>query len=297
MKALLDKYVSGLSIGSIDLHRNLGIAALLGSEAAAEDYLVLEEALSGGLKIMEQQRPDVPEVDIENNTGREVLIVFGEYLLGGGQNRQVASNVYLENGFRGKLPVKCVQRGRWNPNSGKEFTGYGGYSPATTKMSSRAKRDAQGTVWGSIDDISERTQAFSRTSDLSEIYSKQNSSLEEYTGRFIQLPGQVGLVAVIGLNGKRMFVADIFDSSKTLEKHYASLVRAHALDACGRPVEKIDVTKDEVMDFLGEFFNAKLEDAKNISLGTDYTLSGSDSTGTALISREKVRYACLSRIK
>jgi len=297
MKALLDTYVASLAIGNIDVHKNLGIVSLLRKEAEVKDYLVLEEALSAGLKIMEQQRPNVPEVDIENNTGKEILIVFGEYLLGGGQNRQVASNVYLEKNFKGKLPVKCVQRGRWNPNSGKEFTGYGGYSPTTTKMSTRAKRDAQGTVWGSIEDISERTQTFSRTSDLSEIYSKQNASLEEYTGRFIQLPEQVGLVAVIGLNGKRMFVADIFDSSNTLEKHYANLIRAHALEACGRPVEKIDVTKDEVRDFLGEFLKAQLEEPKQISLGTDYTLSSGDSTGTTLISREAVRYACLSKIK
>lgn len=297
MKELFDTYVAGLEIGSLDLHKNLCVASLLRRDAAAEDYIVLEEALSGGLKIMEQKCPDVPEVDIENNTGSEVLIVFGEYLLGGGQNRQVAANIYLEKGFKGKLPVRCIQRGRWNPGSGKEFKEYGGYAPTVTKMGTRLKHNAQGEVWGSIDDIAERTQTFSNTSDLSEIYDKQKESLEEYTAQFAQLPDQVGLVAVIGLNGKKMFVADIFDSYATLQKHYAGLIRAHALEARGRPVDKIEISKDEVNEFLSEFMKASLEDPKHISLGTDYTLSSGDSTGTTLISKEKIRYASLSRIR
>jgi len=292
MKNLLERYITSLAVGEMRQYKNLAVMSLLLKEQSERDYLVLEEALSSGLKIGELKSASVQEVDVANETGHDVLIVLGEYLVGGGQNRQAASSVFLAKDYRGKIPVQCIQHGRWNPSPGKRFE-YGGYSTPSTRASSSRGQQA---VWQSVDETSERTQCFSQTQNLDEVYEKQKGTLEEYISKFPMSPGQAGLVAVIGLNGKKMFTADIFDSSKTFESHYAALIKAHALEALGRPVGTVSVAKEEVMDFMTDFMKANPEQTRSISLGTEYKLASRDSEGTALINAEKVRYASMTRV-
>ena len=292
MKELLDRYISSLTIGGMTQHKNLAVTSLLLKEQSERDYLVLEEALSSGLKIGELKSASVQEVDVANETGHDILIVLGEYLIGGGQNRQAASSIFLAKDYRGKIPVQCIQHGRWNPSPGKRFAS-GGYSTPSTRASSSRGQQA---VWQSVDETSERTQCFSQTQNLDEVYEKQKGTLEEYISKFPMSPGQAGLVAVIGLNGKKMFTADIFDSPKTFESHYAALIKAHALEALGRPVGTVSVAKEEVMDFMTDFMKANPEQTRSISLGTEYKLASRDSEGTALINAEKVRYASMTRV-
>ena len=293
MKELLDRYIASLTIGGMTQHKNLAVTSLLLKEQPERDYLVLEEALNSGLKIGELKNASVQEVDVANETGYDVLIVLGEYIIGGGQNRQAASSIFLAKDYRGKIPVQCIQHRRWNPSPGKRFE-YGGYSTPSTRAESRR---GQSAVWQSVNDTTARTHIFSPTESLHEAYEQQEGTLEEYVSKFSASPSQVGLVAMIGLNGKKMFVADIFDSSKTFEKHYSALIKAHALEALGRPVDKVSASKDEVRDFLTEFIRANPEQTKAISLGTDYKLtSKTGSEGTALINAEKIRYASMTRV-
>jgi len=293
MKNLLERYITSLAVGEMRQYKNLAVMSLLLKEQSERDYLVLEEALGSGLKIGELKNASVQEVDVANETGRDVLIVLGEYLIGGGQNRQAASSVFLAKEYRGKIPVQCIQHGRWDPTPGKRF-GYGGYSTPSTRSESRRGQQA---VWQSVSETTTRTHCFSQTQNLDEVYEKQKGTLEEYVSKFSFSPSQVGLIAVIGLNGKKMFVADIFDSSKTFERHYSALIKAHALEALGRPVDKVSASKDEIRDFLTEFIRANPGQTKEISLGTDYKLtSKTGSEGTTLINANKVRYASMTRV-
>ncbi len=290
MKELLERHIASLAAGEMRQYKNLAVMTLLMREQLERKYLVLEEAINSGLKIGELKSASVQEVDVANETGHDVLIVLGEYIVGGGQNRQAASSMFLEKDYTGKIPVQCIQHGRWNPSPEKRF-GYGGYSTPSTRASSRRGQHA---VWQSVDETTARTHVFSTTQNLHEVYEKQESTLEEYASKFPISPGQAGLVAVIGLNGKKMFTADIFDSSKTFEKHYAALIKAHALEALGRPVGTVSVSKEEVMDFMTGFMKANSEQTRNISIGTEYKLASRGSEGTALINAEKIRYASMT---
>lgn len=292
MKNLLERHIASFAVGEVRQYKNLATMALLLREQPALDYLVLEEALKSGLKIGELKNASVQEVDVANETGQDVLIVLGEYLVGGGQNRQAASSVFLAKDYKGKIPVQCIQHLRWNPSPGKRFE-YGGYSTPSTRAESRRGQHA---VWQSVNETTTRTHCFSQTESLHEIYEKQGSTLEEYVSKFPMSPSQAGIVAVIGLNGKKMFVADLFDSSKTFERHYAALIKAHALEALGRPVSTVSVSKEEVLDFMTDFMKANPEQTRKISLGTEYKLTSRDSEGTALINAEKIRYASMTRV-
>lgn len=292
MKNLLERHIASFAVGEMRQYKNLATMALLLREQPVQDYLVLEEALKSGLKIGELKNASVQEVDVANETGHEVLIVLGEYIIGGGQNRQAASSVFLEKEYKGKIPVQCIQHGRWDPTPGKRF-GYGGYSTPSTRASSSRGQHA---VWDSVNETTTRTHCFSNTQNLHEVYEKQEGMLEEYISKFPMSSGQAGLVAIIGLNGKKMLTADIFDNPKIFERHYPALIKAHALDALGRPVGTVNITKEEVLDFMTDFMRANPEQTRAISLGTEYKLKSRDSEGTALINAEKIRYASMTKV-
>jgi hypothetical protein len=76
----------------------------------------LEEARANGdLVIGEQARAAVPELVVENRSKGHVLLLAGEILVGGKQNRIVREDVLLPplSGPRA-IGVYCVEQGRWD---------------------------------------------------------------------------------------------------------------------------------------------------------------------------------------
>src|SRR4051795_3266424 len=83
------------------------------------DYVSLDEALAGGLDISEvDEAGDVGELAVRNPLDRGVLLYDGEELVGALQNRIVNVAVLLGAGSTTRIPVSCVERGRWSPRGG-----------------------------------------------------------------------------------------------------------------------------------------------------------------------------------
>src|SRR5687767_7639522 len=55
----------------------------------------------------------VPQLTIANPTGHPVLLIDGETLLGGCQNRIITASVVLPAGAQQDVSVTCVEAGRW----------------------------------------------------------------------------------------------------------------------------------------------------------------------------------------
>ena len=99
MEAIKD-YIAGLQVGEAQAYQNLALFPLLG-KGSTLDYLVLDEAIQQGLQI--EDTGVVPSLRVQNNTGRLVLMLQGEYVLGGKQNRMVAHSILLPAGYAGEI--------------------------------------------------------------------------------------------------------------------------------------------------------------------------------------------------
>src|SRR4051812_44653408 len=78
------------------------------------DYVSLDEALAGGLDISEvNEAGDVGELAVRNPLDRGVLLYDGEELVGAKQNRILNVSVLLGAGSTARIPVSCVESGRW----------------------------------------------------------------------------------------------------------------------------------------------------------------------------------------
>src|SRR3990172_9949444 len=111
--------IENLQIGEAVEHRGIVIAPLFPRRDPVAAYLTLDEALAGGLRIREtSESGSVPELVVENPLAERVLLYDGEELVGAKQNRILNVSVLVEAKSSLRIPVSCVEQGRWSARSG-----------------------------------------------------------------------------------------------------------------------------------------------------------------------------------
>ena len=83
------------------------------------DYDLASEAMVAGTLVVQEvsEEGSVCELAAKNLGDRPVLLVEGEELKGAKQNRAVVSSVLVAGRSRARIPVCCVQRGKWEYSS------------------------------------------------------------------------------------------------------------------------------------------------------------------------------------
>lgn len=244
MAMTLESIHQHLTPGPILEHENLAVQALLGSNGRAPDYLTLDEALKEGLarvtEVSEAGR--VPELLFENRADRRVLLVDGEELEGAKQNRVLNLSIMVPARTTLRIPVSCVEAGRWRRLSGhfssSERMQYArGRARKLAQVSASLERHRrplsdQGAVWQDIDAKMESMRVSSPTRAMSDIYKNYRLRLEEYVKVLKALPDQCG--AVFFINGRPVGL-ELFDAAQTYGKYLAKIIRGYALDALDAP--------------------------------------------------------------
>ena len=269
----------------VQAYQNLAVVPLVRQNGhQGLECLVLEEAEQRGLTIVETKL--VEELDVENNTGQDVVLIAGEIITGGAQNRMVAANAYVAAGYNGKIPVRCVEQHRWDRSRGSRFSGHGGHAPTTIVGAAHDQRE----VWRNVNETLTLTSLHSLTGDLTTLYGQKDGELADTASHFRLLPNQVGIVAVMGFEDGKKFALDLFDSPEIMRRHYGKLLQARAAEAMTYGPKTLRVEMPEVALFLNDLKNAQFTERSRISAGTDYTLTAPGSEGSALIRGDTVVY-------
>jgi hypothetical protein len=81
----------------------------------APDYLTLDQAAASadGLQIQEAAQQTVPSVDAVTGL-MPVLILGGDTIIGGAQNRIINITILLKAAAKTAIPVTCLEQHRWN---------------------------------------------------------------------------------------------------------------------------------------------------------------------------------------
>src|SRR5260370_19582317 len=119
----LQEEFSRIDIGRSSEFRNLILFPLMRRNAAVQplDYLLLEDGIAQGkVRVTELHAGgSVPELRLENNADLPVLLVDGEGLVGGKQNRVLNLTILAAAQHTTVIPVSCVEAGRWKMESTK----------------------------------------------------------------------------------------------------------------------------------------------------------------------------------
>ncbi len=208
-----------------------------------------------------------------NNSERPLLLLAGEIVTGGKQDRVVGKDrIVPANSDPVDLGVFCVEPGRWTGTTA-QFSGMGG-GKFVTQMAQPSVRGSamadknQSQVWSrvneSVADMAKAAPAASppgTTSYARVMGAKEAQQTVEavaapversYENVMRELRKENAVGVVVAINGQIVW-ADLFASTPLLEKYWPKLVRSYAAEAITRGSRGGSVGRNAAQAFLDDF--------------------------------------------
>jgi hypothetical protein len=258
----------------------------LADEAIESSAVVVQEISEGG---------SVPELLVENTGDSRVLFLEGEELRGAKQNRILNTSILVPAHAKTKVPVSCVERGRWRYAS-KQFASSKMRSPHSMHYALKASvseslktrrehRSDQGTVWKEV----QKTQASfgfcSPTMAMSDTYDNLSKKMADYREQLKYPAGAIGVaVAVAG----KVVCVDAFDKPATCEKAWDRILSGCVVAALGDEANSGQVQPDAVEKVLAESHAAAWTEAPTVGEGKEYRAEFNGSMASALMLDEAI---------
>ena len=300
MQIILDA-IAGLTLGAPIVQRQMAMFPLLDGKtgAAPRGYLTLDEALAAGAAQVAEVSHDgsVPELLFRNGGDRPVLLVEGEELVGARQNRTLNVSILAPPQQETRIPVSCVERGRWGYDddvvfrrSDRSHFARGRRSKLESvnrgmRRDPGSRRSDQGAVWDAIDDKLAAMSASSPTDAMGAVYEQHRASLEDYVAKFRQRPGQVGAVFLVGSCFAGL---DLFAHESTFSALLPKLLRGYALDALEVDSKQAPTPASAAHRLIAGVIVAEARDYPAVGLGRDVRIDSPAVAGAALVAGDAV---------
>jgi hypothetical protein len=231
--------------------------------------------------------PRVNNLVLVNNSERPLILLAGEIVTGGKQDRVVGKDrIVPAESDPVDLGVFCVEPHRWVETSLKFDTHASVMAQPSVRKKAMADKD-QNQVWNAVDNArnnmssniqtaaaaptvngSERTEYALATRELAgtssyavargnSVVQKQMESITEpmqksYESLIKQLRNRNAVGVVVAVKG-RIVWADLFASSALLSKYWPKLLQSYAAEALTTPGDHRDVSVKEAQQFLDDW--------------------------------------------
>jgi hypothetical protein len=300
-------------------YKNLTIFPIRGADApGAEAYITLDEGTKSGAVVITEKGAaqtavraprrgvenaansvrqqavsysgggaSVNELALVNKSGKKLLLLAGEVVVGGKQDRIVQEDRIIPSiSVPVALNVFCVEHGRWTPRNtsyggGGGAGGGGSVSAERPPMAARprvAAEDAppkfsslgavahpklrgaaqdkkeQSAVWSEVQSNNAKLGTSNGTDTYQEVYANKQvgAQMDDYIRtleREVLQPGVVGVV--VARNGRAVW-ADVFASQRLFAGYWPKLLKSYVVDALGDDTSDKRPTIAEATDYLRE---------------------------------------------
>ena len=253
------------------------------------EFLTLDEGLrSGTVEVTEAGRAarmvrgrqrheyrgdEVNKLVLVNDSKRPLLLLAGEIVTGGNQDRIVGKDLIIPSGEESDLDVFCVEHGRWTGSSAK-FGAVGGIAQPNVRVEAMGNHN-QANVW---EQVGNAKQALSETVEVraaaptvqtemttTTSYAKvvNNEAAKKavdrvaapiersYDNAIHHLNSEHALGVVVAVDG-RMVWADVFASTDLLEKYWPKLARSYSAQAVETSGSSEKVSVQAAQDFVDQ---------------------------------------------
>jgi hypothetical protein len=246
------------------------------------DYLLFDEATAAGTLAV-REVPDDSRINrllAENVGDRPVLFVEGEEVRGGKQDRVLAVSVLAAGKSRTRLPVACVEPGRWDCES-REFTS-GSCSPPSLRHVLKDEADyRQYRLWKTMRRQLRRLGIVSPTGNMSDGMDVLREAAEGLRRGLPYAEGASGIAVALG---GRVVGIDLFDKPAIMAKLWDRVVQGVAIDAMEIQDSKCQADGNDVAVKLYMLKSVRWQRSGSVGLGEAYRRRGDDDTlATALV--------------
>jgi ARG/rhodanese/phosphatase superfamily protein len=296
--SLVQRFLEGVRVGERRAYGGLTVFWLHAAGAATPLAIrTLDEARARGeLLVTERDQATVSGLVVENQGAVHVLLLAGEILLGGKQNRIVTEDVLVPpRSGPLTLPVYCVEQGRW-AGVAKQFTTRD--TLAAPKLRARMlERGDQQQVWAEVQNYASRAAAPSATGSYQAIPDKPEVQAQQR-----DVEAGIGVKIAPGAQGAAVFVGhtlagfDLFQDGALFAREWPKLLRASTIEAYGRKVD--DATGERrlranVDELLTSAAGAPGSVRRAVGAGWLVELRPSRAQGSALVAEGQVVHVAL----
>lgn len=286
--------------GSAVIFKNLQLIPIRGKESffhgpARQDreaiprYVPLREAMARNLlRIVD--RAGVNQLLIDNLSGEPVMLLSGEILKGGKQDRVIGQDMVLPPlSRRNRVPVFCVEEKRWS--SPKEWSYYHEGSMHLRRVVDQAQNQRQ--VWQEVayelnrDRVPSRTRAYTSHSDNAAYAALEREYLQAFSLSVFHDPGTI--IGIMGVSGSVVLGCDVFASADLFLNEYEGLIFSYIDEAItyGLPV---DITYEAIAQYSDKLFsNERMQRAFILQYGKSFVHEGKIIHITTFDDRTTVR--------
>lgn len=257
------KSIEGLgryALGSPVQYRNVTVVPVMltsSDKIQTEDYISLTEAKKNGwVEINEMPNgQEVSRLYVRNLGKKPLLLLSGELLLGGKQDRVVAKDTVVPPGEEMPVPVFCVEHGRWDGETSKfEYS----ESMAPQSVRKRATFGSQQDVWDQVSEYNKSANASGRTTSVrdglygKEIQTQIDDGLRTLTDALAREENVVGFVCLVD---GHIQTFELFGNASMFSSSRDALLRGFLAEAALHPDAE---SKPADLDEIGAFIKRSL---------------------------------------
>lgn len=203
------------------------------------NFITLSEARKEGtVEITEMENEDVNTLKVENKGTRPLLLLGGDLLMGGKQDRIVARDVIIPPGKTVNVEVFCVEHGRWD-NQSEHFEFKETVVPNDVRQA--AAHDGQSEVWAEVDQYNSVNGNYGGSLSVSKGLSteKVQKSVKEHEPKVLDaLKQQKNVVGFIYVRNGELQSMDLFGNPKVFDIAKGSLLKGFLADGASFPAKK-----------------------------------------------------------
>ena len=227
----------------LNYHRQLG--PYLSLQEALEQKKILVTELTGkvdqriapsarGEQDQTLDEADVNTLFVENISSDTIIILGGEVVRGGKQDRMIAEDfMILPHSGKLDIEVYCVEHGRWAAaDATADFEMAMDVAPHKVRRAAKAEA-AQQEVWEKVADLNNDLEVIAPTDALASglANGKMKESIQPYKKQLEKIDWPENVVGVIAVMGNEIVGLDIFAQHQLFIKYYSSLLSSYCSDA------------------------------------------------------------------
>ena len=254
------------------------------------DLPPITSGAKAGLQINELQRATVQSLVVHNPMKTPILIVEGEQLDGGKQNRIVNASVLVGPDSTVEIPVSCVEAGRWGQD--REYKHADAFSAPRIRHQTQAsvteavsnqggRLSDQGLVWAAVDDTLNDLRLRSATQDALEAGRIYEQDYERHKARK-DLTDKGPLRRQCGLaisHGYWVTEIQLFGSPHLLATHWKAIIGSQLL---AQPRDYGSPSSSRVLRVLARFATSPVKAVDGIGMGRELRVMDEEGFGQAL---------------